>query len=439
MSLFQDRIYPGIKLGEINLGGMTRLQARETLQSQARAYHLSLVVDNVRHNIKPQDIGAGYNVGITLDQAFAAGRSNPITLAGMWQAADQKPLVLAYSINRKALVEFASTFVGQQAAAPVDAAIVVKDGVPGVLPAKPGLGVNRLALISALEQSLAERTEVLNIQRGPVPADVATSAADTVAESVKPLIANPITLTFNDKIFHPTPAQIGSWLVFVKQDSGTLRAQVDLGQVNAYIKIIASQIEVAPVTKQISVVNGETKGEEGGTNGLAINRDVLAGQIVAVVMAGKPAALAVPTVVVAFKTQYNRTITLDAPKYIEVNLSSQHLWAYQDHQVAFESPITSGATGYGFPTVTGLFSIYAKETNRYLDGRPLGYHYNVFVQYWMPFFSDYGLHDASWRNGNFGGTDYYYEGSHGCVNLPTATAAWLFNWAPVGTPVWVHT
>ncbi|HSW71001.1 MAG TPA: L,D-transpeptidase, partial [Gammaproteobacteria bacterium] len=125
-------------------------------------------------------------------------------------------------------------------------------------------------------------------------------------------------------------------------------------------------------------------------------------------------------------------------KYIEVNLSSQHLWAYQDHQVAFDSPVTSGATGYGFPTVTGLFSIYSKQTNRYLDGRPLGYNYNVFVQYWMPFYADYGFHDASWRNGSFGGQDYYYDGSHGCVNLPTATAAWLYNWAPVGTPVWVH-
>ena len=29
-------------------------------------------------------------------------------------------------------------------------------------------------------------------------------------------------------------------------------------------------------------------------------------------------------------------------------------------------------------------------------------------------------------------------GSHGCVNLPVDMAAFLYGWAPLGTPVWVH-
>jgi lipoprotein-anchoring transpeptidase ErfK/SrfK len=29
-------------------------------------------------------------------------------------------------------------------------------------------------------------------------------------------------------------------------------------------------------------------------------------------------------------------------------------------------------------------------------------------------------------------------GSHGCVNIPFAQAQWLWNWAPVGTPVVVY-
>jgi lipoprotein-anchoring transpeptidase ErfK/SrfK len=28
--------------------------------------------------------------------------------------------------------------------------------------------------------------------------------------------------------------------------------------------------------------------------------------------------------------------------------------------------------------------------------------------------------------------------SHGCVNLPLDFATWLFDWAPLGTVVWVH-
>jgi lipoprotein-anchoring transpeptidase ErfK/SrfK len=151
----------------------------------------------------------------------------------------------------------------------------------------------------------------------------------------------------------------------------------------------------------------------------------------------KAVTVAIPTKPIAFKTQYNRIITLDYGKYIEVNLSRQHMWVYQDHQVIFDSPITSGATGAGFPTVQGLFSIYAKQTDRNLNGYAIGYNYNVFVKYWMPFYGNYGLHDASWRS-SFGGSDYYYGGSHGCVNMPESSAAFLYGWADVGTPVWVH-
>ena len=45
------------------------------------------------------------------------------------------------------------------------------------------------------------------------------------------------------------------------------------------------------------------------------------------------------------------------------------------------------------------------------------------------YFTDYGhaLHGTYWH-GNFG-----VPMSHGCVNLPTEAAVWLYDWAPVGT------
>ena len=45
-----------------------------------------------------------------------------------------------------------------------------------------------------------------------------------------------------------------------------------------------------------------------------------------------------------------------------------------------------------------------------------------------------GMHDASWR-GSFGGSIYKYNGSHGCVNMPTGSARKLYNKVSVGTKV----
>ena len=160
--------------------------------------------------------------------------------------------------------------------------------------------------------------------------------------------------------------------------------------------------------------------------------------ITAAVQNQTPLTYAISTHPIAFKTTSTSVVSLDLGRYIEVNLTNQHLWVWQDHQVIFDSPITSGATGYGYGTVTGLFSIYYKTTNTHLVGYQYGYDYDVPVKYWMPFYQGFGLHDAVWRNGIFGGQDYIWHGSHGCVNLPDATAEFIYNWSTIGTPVWVH-
>ena len=56
----------------------------------------------------------------------------------------------------------------------------------------------------------------------------------------------------------------------------------------------------------------------------------------------------------------------------------------------------------------------------------------------MPFRANaWGLHDASWRS-SFGGSIYVYNGSHGCVNLPSSAAAELYEIIDVGCPVLIH-
>jgi lipoprotein-anchoring transpeptidase ErfK/SrfK len=68
-----------------------------------------------------------------------------------------------------------------------------------------------------------------------------------------------------------------------------------------------------------------------------------------------------------------------------------------------------------------------------MNGYLLGYDYYLEgVPYVMYFYRDYAIHGTYWHN-NFG-----TPMSHGCVNVNTPDAGWLFNWAPVGTVVNVH-
>jgi lipoprotein-anchoring transpeptidase ErfK/SrfK len=54
------------------------------------------------------------------------------------------------------------------------------------------------------------------------------------------------------------------------------------------------------------------------------------------------------------------------------------------------------------------------------------------VPYTMYFYRGYAIHGTYWHN-NFGSPM-----SHGCVNLATPDAQWLYNWAPMHTRVVSH-
>lgn len=116
-----------------------------------------------------------------------------------------------------------------------------------------------------------------------------------------------------------------------------------------------------------------------------------------------------------------------AGKWIEVVLSKQMLYAWQDGHIVMSSRISSGLPRT--PTVRGTFRIYVK----YVSTRMRGPGYNLpNVPYTMYFYRGYGIHGAYWHN-NFG-----RPMSHGCVNLPVAFSGQLFSWAPVGTRVYIH-
>ena len=116
--------------------------------------------------------------------------------------------------------------------------------------------------------------------------------------------------------------------------------------------------------------------------------------------------------------------------YVEVDLDAQKLYLYQNGERLLTTKLVSGSVAEGHRTPTGVYSIYAKQTDRYLTGAD----YRSFVHYWMPFLGGYGLHDASWRS-TFGGDIYLYDGSHGCVNLPSKAAKTLYQNVSVGTKV----
>jgi len=113
--------------------------------------------------------------------------------------------------------------------------------------------------------------------------------------------------------------------------------------------------------------------------------------------------------------------------WIEVNLSDQQLLAHRGDKVIKRFTVSTGT--WATPTVIGQYQVYTKLVSTYMGGP--GYSLPD-VPYTMYFFGGYGIHGTYWHN-NFG-----TPMSHGCVNMVTSEAQWVFNQSIVGTWIIIH-
>ena len=122
-------------------------------------------------------------------------------------------------------------------------------------------------------------------------------------------------------------------------------------------------------------------------------------------------------------------------QYVEVNLSQQHLYAWQNGQVVFDVTVSSGRPGWETPTGTFYVNQRFEDQDMTGGGQPgdPNYYFQPDVP-WIQYFDNNGdaLHGNYW-NENFGTPT-----SHGCVGMPVDAAKWLFNWGYIGLPVWIH-
>lgn len=122
-------------------------------------------------------------------------------------------------------------------------------------------------------------------------------------------------------------------------------------------------------------------------------------------------------------------------KRIEVDLSSQKVYAYEGERKVYEFTVSTGKWAL---TPTGEFRIWAKVRSQKMSGgdKTIGtYYYLPNVPYVMFFYNNaigkmrgFSFHGTYWHN-NFG-----HPMSHGCINMRIADAQTLYEWASPFVP-----
>ena len=120
----------------------------------------------------------------------------------------------------------------------------------------------------------------------------------------------------------------------------------------------------------------------------------------------------------------------DAEKHIYLDLNLQLVTAFEGEQLVFSQRCSSGAEGTETPT--GEFRTYHKGPSVHMtnQGDALENIYNLPGVPWCTFFTNVGnaFHGAYWHN------DYGRPRSHGCVNLPSDAAKFIYRWTSPNVP-----
>ncbi|MBA3449943.1 MAG: L,D-transpeptidase [Chloroflexia bacterium] len=121
-------------------------------------------------------------------------------------------------------------------------------------------------------------------------------------------------------------------------------------------------------------------------------------------------------------------------KEVVVSLSAQSMWAYEEGELVMSSLVSTGTAEMPeTSTPVGYHSVLAKFDAQTMEGTISGEYYRVEDVPFVMYFDNLGnaIHGTYWHS-NFGAPM-----SHGCVNLPMDIAAWMYEWAPVGTAITV--
>lgn len=437
---YQDRFLEGTVINQMDCSGMTVEQVESMLAEQVEGYAIELTFrDGQTETLSGDAIGYQY-VSDGSVQAIKDSQNPWLWIQGYFQENESSAEVTT-GYDETLLQEQLYGLPEMQEesmTAPTDAYVDYQNGTFLVVAETYGNTLNRETVLNAVKQAVSENRTELNVEEveGAYAAPSVTQADETLtqrAQELNNLISSSITYIL------PTGSQVlnsetlVTWLCRDENGHYYKDDTVWNQNITQYVANLAAAVDTVGTDRQFSATGLGTITVGGGVYGWQIDQDSEVAQLTQ--------ELENQTVTEREPVYSSREVSTEnngfGNSYVEIDLSRQHLWLYQNGQLMVESDIVSGTMTEDRYTPPGIFQMYYKQRDKVLkgeiqeDGEP---EYEQPVSFWMPFNGGIGLHDATW-NSSFGGDKYIYSGSHGCINLPYDIAEQIYNIIDTEMPI----
>lgn len=342
---------------------------------------------------------------------------------------------VVYRTDSSKLSKFIADNVSHTIATPQDATITIDNGNVVVGESKDGQRVYLDQPTSKILASASQfNTSPLVLQNRVVKPSLTSKDFEQYKAQINQIINQKITLKIDSSVVTASSSDIANWL-----DLGTdtktkkVNIAVNSGKVQQYIDRISARYTRA-VKSQVIVnkSDGSTIVIVPGQNGVTVtNKADVAKNVAANLLSNK----GVDATLVTKSTPFQTVNGAGAGKWIEVDVSLKRLYAYQDQTLVNSFPVSAGAPAT--PTVLGRYTIYAKYAVQDMRGNNVdgSTYFQPNVRWVNYFYGGYAIHGNYWRPVSWFGN---VNSSHGCVGLQDYQAEWVYDWAPIGTPIITH-
>lgn len=417
-------IAPGTSVAGVPVGFMTAGAATDAVQQRLAETTVVLTGPGGDAELTALDLGATVESRSLADAAFA---DRPMWNVTQWNG---EPIEAVVSLD----AETASTALRSAAPElytdPVDATVVFDAASVSysTTPAVEGTGVDIDAVRDALQTAFVAGDTVVEFSpvAAPVEAQTPTFVADSAAANLNSILDTAGFYIGTERTVPVSRDVVASWLTVEPGDRGTFEITADAAAIQTVVDGLAAAVDRPAVNSTVitntagDVLREETTGTVGRQLGDASD---IAADYAAQLSTGN-AAFELPVTEVPFTTTA-------LARTIEVNLSSQRAYLYENGQLVDNIIVSSGLSGSATPA--GRFTVNGYSRSQSMgcfEGAP----YCVRDVPWVTWFApDIGFHGASALRSSLG-----YPQSHGCVNMWDNDAKQVYDWTANGTEVWVH-
>lgn len=427
-AFFRDHFFSHTKVNGWKIGGMDLEEAEKKIGDSVEDYLLTIYDrDGGKHHIYGMDIGCCYVPDGSLERILEEQDSFSWLKEALKPRENEIPIPMDYQEDLVAqAVAGLDCFQEENITEPKDAVIQEGEGGYVVVPEEKGNRPLQDKVLEKVKQAIAAGDSDITLEDEDYAQPEITQESPKIKDTMARIEAYQnavITYEIEDYEEVLGKDQITSFISLGEDYSVTLKED----EIEKYVQALASKYNTYADVRQFKTSSGDTIEIGGGDYGWIVDKPKEAEQIKQDLAGGVP---------VSRELSYSQRPFVKGKDdigntYIEIDYTKQHMWYYENGELVADTDVVTGNISRHNGSPDGVFKIVYKESPSVLRGED----YESDVTYFMPFAYNVGIHDASWRNGKFGGSIYKTNGSHGCINAPLEVAQTLYERVEVGTPV----